>query len=462
MDKNHNNIDRRDFLKILGAGAVASIAAMSGCNPETENKTNATTTNEVPTDKMTYRTTRRTGDKISLLGYGCMRWQTKQTDDGKEEIDQESVNELVDYAIEHGVNYFDTAPVYGQGMSETATGIALKRHPRDRFFIATKMSNHRMVGLERKETFDAGVKMFKQSLKSLQVDYIDYYLLHNVGPNGMPALKSRFYDSGLLEWLLRLRDEGQIRNLGFSFHGDVEVFDYLLAQDISWDFVQIQLNFADWKNAEGWNINAEYLYNELAKRNIQSVVMEPLLGGRLSRLNTFAIEQLKKLRPEDSPAKWALRFAASHEQVLSVLSGMTYMEHLQENICSYSPLEPLNDVERKALEEIAKMIFESGFISCTECQYCMPCPYGLDIPGIFAHYNRCINDGNMPKEAGDPEYRRQRRAFLLGYDRSVPKLRQAAHCTSCGQCNPNCTQRIDIPAEMIRIDNFVENMKREA
>ena len=456
MESNKNEMDRRDFLKALGAGAVASTATLAGCNPKSADKTVAGRTNEMPAGEMTYRTQPRTGDRVSLLGYGCMRWATRQKADGSgDEINQDFVNELVDYAIEHGVNYFDTSPSYVRGWSETATGIALKRHPRDKFFIATKMSN---FGDTSRQT---AISLYNNSMKALQVDYLDYYLLHGAGlGDGMNSFRQRFIDNGVLDFLLEERQAGRIRNLGWSFHGDVKVFDHLVAMDdIGWDFAQIQLNFADWLYAEGWNVKAEYLYGELTKHSIPAVVMEPLLGGRLSRLNTLALELLKQLRPEDNPATWAFRFAGSHDNVLTVLSGMTYMEHLQDNVRTYSPLDPLTDAERETLAKVADMIFNAGFIKCTECQYCMPCPYGLNIPAVFAHYNRCINDGNMPKEAGDPEYRRQRRAFLLGYDRNVPKLRQASHCTNCGQCSPKCTQRINIPAEMVRIDKFVEELK---
>jgi predicted aldo/keto reductase-like oxidoreductase len=462
MNKSHSkNIDRRKFLGTLAAGAAVTGLTLAGCKDDKKNTPVSAAVGEVPTDKMTYRTHPRTGDRVSILGYGCMRWPMRPAADGRgQEIDQETVNELVDYAIAHGVNYFDTAPVYGMGQSEKATGIALARHPRDKWLIATKNSTHRAVP-PGSSMFKYSTDMYRNSMLQLQTDYLDYYLLHGVGMgNGMASLNERYYDSGVLDFLLKEREAGRIRNLGFSFHGDIKVFDCLLAQNTEWDFVQIQLNYADWRHADGvMNTNAEYLYGELEKRNIPAVIMEPLLGGRLARLSNIARELLAQHRPGALPAQWAFRFAGSRERVLTVLSGMTYMEHLQDNIRTYSPLEPLTEAEYDTLEKIAQIIFESEYISCTECQYCMPCPYGLDIPSTFAHYNRCISDGNLPKEAGDPEYRHQRRAYLVGYDRSVPKLRQANHCTACGQCSPKCTQRINIPAEMVRIDKFVELLK---
>ena len=461
-------MDRREFLKRMGAGAaVASSAMLAGCdsriNPLTGNKTAA---GEVPTDKMTYRTNPKTGDKVSLLGYGCMRWPMMQNPDGEGEVvDQETVNGLVDYALAHGVNYFDTAPSYVRGLSETATGIALSRHPRSKYFIATKMSNHHLArqGMSGKVLYDASIEMYRNSMARLQTEYLDYYLLHNVGgESGMPFLMQRFFDCGLLDFLLKEREAGRIRNLGFSYHGDVTVFDYMLSlhDRIHWDFVQIQLNYVDYRHASGMNFNAEYLYAELDKRAIPVVVMEPLLGSRLATLTDHLNGKLKSHSPEESVASWAFRFSGSFPRVLSVLSGMTYMEHLQDNIRTYSPLRPLSDNEFAMLEGTAVELVSYPTIPCNTCDYCMPCPYGINIPAIFSHYNKCINEGRMPAAMRSENYVKARRAFLIGYDRSIPRLRQANHCIGCGQCQPNCPQSINIPKELHRIDDFVEQLKQ--
>ena len=458
-NNNKNEINRRSFLKKLSIGAVASTAALYGCsdskNKITEGEKSIT---DVPKNKMTYRINRNTGDKVSLLGYGCMRWPLKNNG---EEIDQETVNALVDYAIEHGVNFFDTSPRYVRGLSEKATGIALSRHPREKYFISTKMSNQTDDPYIR--SFKGSTEMYYKSMKDLQVDYFDYYLLHSVGggKDAMATLKNRFYENGILDFLLKEREEGRIRNLGWSFHGDVKIFDYLLSTDIKWDFALIQMNYVDWKHASGFNVNAEYLYEELTKRNIHAMIMEPLLGGRLATLNYPAQNILKQARPEDSAAKWAFRYAGSPENVLTVLSGMVYMEHLKENIITYSPLQSVTEQEKAKLEDVAQLILKYPLIQCNDCDYCMPCPYGLDIPAIFTHYNKCINEGNVPKNMQDEDYRRARRAFLVGYDRNVPKLRQANRCTGCGLCVPECPQRIQIPQEMERIAKFVEALKQE-
>lgn len=461
-NKNRKEISRRNFLKTLGAGSVATTAALYGCKPDNKVSGQGGSPGEVPTDKMTYRTTPTTGDKVSLLGYGCMRWPLRQKPDGSgEEIDQEAVNELVDYALAHGVNYFDVAPTYVRGWSEAATGIALKRHPRDKFFIATKLSTHREDPQLR--TFQGSKALYEISFRNLQVDYIDYYLLHATGLGGMKAVRERFYDNGILDFLLKEREAGRIRNLGWSFHGDIEAFDFLLSQheEVKWDFVQIQLNYIDWLHASGWNTNAEYLLGELEKRNIPAVIMEPLLGGRLSRLSSQALNLLKQLRPEDSAASWAFRYAGTPQSVLTVLSGMVYMEHLQENIRTYSPLDPITGQEYDALEKVTEIMLNDEYVQCTECQYCMPCPYGLDIPGIFGHYNRIVSSDKRLRSSKDENYKEARRAFLVGYDRSVPKLRQANHCIGCEICKPHCPQTIDIPNEMRRIDMYAEQLKQK-
>lgn len=460
-------IDRREFLRRFGLGAAATTAALAGCDSR-KNVVTGDRTSSVGSHagEMTMRTNPRTGDKVSLLGYGCMRWPTRPIPGGEgEEIDQDAVNELVDYAIAHGVNYFDTAPPYCRGLSEKATGIALSRHPRDSYFIATKMSNHRLVGqgLSPRQLFDASVEMYRNSFRDLKTDYIDYYLLHVVGiGEGLPTLMERFFDNGLLDFLLKEREAGRIRNLGFSYHGDVRAFDYLLSRhdEFRWDFAQIQLNYADYRHASGRNFNAEYLYDELASRDIPVVVMEPLLGGRLAGLSDFLNSRLKQLRPDDSIASWAFRFAGSFPKVLTVLSGMTYKEHLIDNLRTYSPLEPCTAAELELLEDTAVTMLKYPSVPCTACQYCMPCPYGIDIPGVFAHYNKCVNEGNIPASARDRNYREARRAFLIGYDRRVPRLRQADHCIGCGQCAPHCPQTIDIPRQMQRISDYVEQLRR--
>ena len=470
MSKNDNhNMSRRHFLKVAGGTAVASSAVLAACTTSKDDDSNAISAADVPKDKMTYRTNNNTGDRVSILGYGMMRLPVEGDFSGRENpdapIDQELVNKEVDFAIEHGVNYFDTSPAYCQGRSETATGIALSRHPRDKYYIATKLSNFDPSTWPLEES----QKMFHNSLKELKVDYIDYLLLHSVGggKDAIEEFNGRFMDNGLLDWLVEQKEAGKIRNLGFSYHGDIAVFDNLLAWhdsgDYHWDFVQIELNYLDWKHAKEINernTNAEYLYAELKKRNIPAVIMEPLLGGRLANVPDAIVADMKRRDPNSSVASWAFRYAGTPDGVLTVLSGMTYMDHLMENIKTYSPLRPITPEENAFLETIADKLVALQTIPCNDCKYCMPCPYGINIPAIFVHYNKCIKEGNLVRNEQDNAYKRARRAFLVGYDRSVPKLRQAQMCIGCGQCEGHCPQRIRIPQELAKIDEFVEKLKR--
>lgn len=340
--------------------------------------------------------------------------------------------------------------------------VALSRHPRDKYYIATKLSNFARETWSR----EASIAMYRNSFRELQVDYIDYMLLHAVGMGGgMEEFENRYIKNGILDFLVEERKAGRIRNLGFSYHGDIRVFDYLLSRhdEYKWDFVQIQLNYLDWKYAKQINpsnTDAEYLYGELEKRGIPAIIMEPLLGGRLSNVPSSIVAKLKQREPERSVASWAFRFAGSKPGVLTVLSGMTRMEHLEDNLRTYCPLKPLTDDDFHFLQQVATNMMEWNTIPCNDCKYCMPCPYGIDIPSILLHYNKCLNEGNIIDDDTDDDYRRARRAFLVGYDRSVPKLRQASHCIGCNQCSPHCPQRINIPHELHRIDTFVERLKQ--
>ena len=397
-EDNKNKINRRDFFKLAGAGTLASAAALYGCSGNKNNgESESAALGEIPTGKMTYRTNPNTGDRVSLLGYGCMRWPTRKRADGNgDEIDQEAVNDLIDYAIAHGVNYFDTSPAYVQGLSERATGIALKRHPREKFFLATKLSNFSPSTHSHEES----LAMYHRSFRDLQVDYIDYLLLHGIGMGGMEALRSRYLDNGMLDFLLKEREAGRIRNLGFSYHGDIEVFDYLLSRhdELKWDFVQIQLNYVDWRHAKEVNTrntDAEYLYAELVKRNIPAVIMEPLLGGRLSNVHDHIAAHLKQRRPSSSVASWAFRFAGSFPGVLTVLSGMTYMEHLQDNLRTYSPLDELTDADRAVVTENLNENVISIVKAHPETTF-----YFFYPPYSIAHWGMEINNGQLDRTLG--------------------------------------------------------------
>lgn len=333
MEKNYhrNDMSRREFLRRIGLGAGSAIALMAleplGALAQDRK--------EAAQNRMTYRVQHGTGEHISLLGFGMMRLPN----------DQEEVNKLVDYAVEHGVNYFDTAPIYMNGESEVLTGNALARYPREKYFVATKMSN--MWG---DTSLENAKEMYHTSMRKLRVDYIDYYLLHGIGNGGMESLNKRFIDNGLPGYLLEERKAGRIRHLGFSYHGDVRVPGWLPAhqEQYHWDFCQIQMNFPAWRHASqkrgrrGGDADAEYLYNKCEKTGVQCVDMEPLRGGAFGKMAQELTDQLKAVHPDDSPARQAFRWVGSFPNILTTLSGMNRMEHLEENVKTFSRASPLH------------------------------------------------------------------------------------------------------------------------
>ena len=455
--KNINNIydgllrrrmTREEALRSIAAGVVAGTVGLEACSSERKPQT------EVPAapaagGRVTLRRNMRNGDEVSLLGFGCMRFPTVGGDRYTGTIDEEPTLEMLDYAYAHGVNYFDTAWMYHGGKSEEMVGKALKRYPRESFFLADKMP-------PTAKTLEEAKEIFSTQLERCGVEYFDYYLCHSI--SRQYVFQNLYIDEGVLDYLLELKAEGRIRNLGFSFHGDMALFEWLLSQPVEWDFVQIQMNWLDWRDRK---LQAERLYTMLAERKIPVIVMEPIRGGALIDLPASVRSLLASADASLTPAAWALKFCASYPYVLTVLSGMTYMEHLQDNIRTYSPLVPLTEEENEFLYETAELMLRYPTIPCNDCQYCMPCPYGLDIPGILLHYNKCVNEGNLPASSGDENYRKARRAYLVGYLRSVEKERQADRCTGCKQCNPHCPQSIDIPREMRRIDEFTEKLKQK-
>ena len=362
----HRNISRRDFFKTVGAAGLAC-SGITGLAQKVEQvyaQPISSPTGEYKY-RMTYRTNPVSGDRTSLLGYGCMRWPMIDASDGKgKRVDQEAVNRLVDYAIAHGVNYFDVSPMYLQWTAETAAGKALSRHPRGSYYLATKLSNHHLAkaGKKGKDLYDASMAMYHHSFDALHTDHFDYYLIHNVGfeNRGLPFLKERVFDNGIIDFLQQEREAGRIRNLGFSYHGETrEVFEYLMERhaDIHWNFVQIKMNYFDYRHAKT-DLTAKQLYDELTARGIPVIIMEPLLGGKLATLPNDIGGNLKRMRPDDSIASWAFRFAGSFDNVFTILSGMTYMEHLQDNLKTFSPLTPCTDKEMEMLEEVAQELIK--------------------------------------------------------------------------------------------------------
>ena len=408
-------------------------------------------------------TTRKTkdGKTVSLLGYGAMRLPT--TDGGhangwapdgysNAEIDQATLDAQVKTMLEHGVNYFDTSPAYCRGESERRLGEALAKSgfKRSDYMIATKLSNF----APQQYPLEECKKMFEASLRFLRTDYIDNYLLHAIGNDGFATFSKRYLENGALDWCVELRREGRIRNLGFSYHGDPKAFEWCLEHNdkYKWDFCQIQMNYVDWLHAQETNprnLDAKYLYGRLTELGIPVVIMEPLLGGRLARPNYALSRELSPLDPDASLAKWALRFCGTYPNVMTILSGMTRTAHVEENIATFSPLVPCTEKELAALERAAVALIKLHTIPCNYCNYCMPCPFGLDIPAILTFRNAVITAEKAPSA----------REALAMYRSAVPDmLRRAERCTGCNRCKMHCPQSIDISKELGEIDKWVDSL----
>ena len=354
--------------------------------------------------------------------------------------------------LEHGVNYFDTSPAYCRGESERRLGEALAKSgfKRSDYMIATKLSNF----APQQYPLEECKKMFEASLRFLRTDYIDNYLLHAIGNDGFATFSKRYLENGALDWCVELRREGRIRNLGFSYHGDPKAFEWCLEHNdkYKWDFCQIQMNYVDWLHAQETNprnLDAKYLYGRLTELGIPVVIMEPLLGGRLARPNYALSRELSPLDPDASLAKWALRFCGTYPNVMTILSGMTRTAHVEENIATFSPLVPCTEKELAALERAAVALIKLHTIPCNYCNYCMPCPFGLDIPAILTFRNAVITAEKAPSA----------REALAMYRSAVPDmLRRAERCTGCNRCKMHCPQSIDISKELGEIDKWVDSL----
>ena len=389
------------------------------------------------------------GETLGMLGLGCMRLPTLSGGGGgygrRQPLDQNAVNAMVDYAIAHGVNYFDTAPAYGE--SEVVTGKALSRHPRSSYKIATKISN-----MNGRPTLEAGKQMFETSLKNLQVDYVDFLLLHNL--QNLSGFNTRFKDNGLFEWLLEQKKKGRIKHLGFSFHGSNDDLPKL-TELYDWDFVQIQLNYVDWKEmSAGWGGSAgvtssEFLYNHLVGKGIPVLVMEPVKGGALASVSDGIAGVLKERHPDLTPAANALTFVGSLPGVMVTLSGMSNMEQLKENVSLFTGFKPFDEKEHAFMLTVADLYKSKGQIPCTACSYCMPCPAGVNIPGNFKVFNSA-SDALLATDTSKKDVIDKRKAFLKLYKEQEEDTRADA-CVSCNACLPKCPQHISIPQHMQRI-----------
>lgn len=356
-------------------------------------------------------------DKMPKLGFGLMRLPEN---DGQ--IDLEQVCQMVDAYLAAGLNYFDTAYVYHGGNSEKIVKEALvKRHPRDSFTVATKLPAWSM-----KEEADRD-RIFNEQLERCGVDYFDFYLLHSVeeGNNGSTYDRLHCWD-----WGKQKKAEGKIRHFGFSFHGSPEYLEELLDAHPEVEFVQIQLNYADWENPV---VRSGRLYEILHSRNIPMVIMEPVKGGTLAKLPPELEARYKALRPDSSIASWALRFVASLPGVMTILSGMSTPDQMADNLQTFTHFEPLTEQEKAVVEEVRTIMMNAPQIGCTACSYCTDgCPMHIAIPDVF----RAVNTMRLYHEEFRPK-NFYKSLVDQGHGR-------ASDCVACGQCEGVCPQHLPI------------------
>jgi predicted aldo/keto reductase-like oxidoreductase len=373
----------------------------------------------------------KNGDVLSILGFGCMRLPTRNGG-----IDEPRAINMIHDAIEDGVNYFDTAYIYQNGKSELLLGKALAGGYRERVKIATKLPPF-LVG-----KLDNAKKIIATQFSRLQTEYIDYYLLHMLTDKPM---FDRLAALGVMEWLEGLKTNGTIKNIGFSFHGTKADFGLIL-KAYPWDFCQIQYNYMDENNQA---TKSGLLL--AASLEIPVIVMEPLRGGKLV---THLPEQVKKafasFNAERSPAEWALRWVWNHQEANVVLSGMSDEAQVADNIRIASDAKPnsLSDVELKVFDQVKAVMLEKTKIPCTACGYCMPCPYGVDIPGCFSYYN----DKYLLRDKS------ARFKYMQNMGALAVKPSNASQCKSCGKCESHCPQKIAIRDQLKTVSREMEGI----
>jgi len=366
------------------------------------------------------RKVEKLGAETSLLGFGAMRLAT----DSGGEIDYGVNREMIDKAIAGGVNYFDTAYVYHSEKSEVFLGDELvSRYPRDSFYIATKLPTFRLTKPEQPE------EMLNESLRRLKTDYIDFYLLHSLHRETWEKSKS----FGAIECVEKAKRDGRIRRIGFSAHASPDELRKIINEYDGWEFVQLQLNYADWDIMPG----IREAYEIAVAAGIPVIIMEPVRGGSLTNPDSPAVKKIAELLPAGvTPAQAAFRWAAERQAAFVILSGMSAVSHVEENVKTFSPVTPLTDGEREAISRTVKVMKELPTVPCTACGYCLDgCPVKIPIDDLFDGFNSYQYYGN--------------KRHFLGYFRGEGG--KPSDCTECGACASICPQRIDVPAELKRV-----------
>ena len=372
---------------------------------------------------MEKRAIKKLGIETSLLGFGCMRFPT--TADGK--IDEPLAEAMIDKAIARGVNYIDTAYPYHNGDSEPFVGKVLKKYPRDSFYLATKLP---VWAVNKVEDVD---RLFNEQLERLQTDHIDFYLMHAMGKERWDAMLK----VGCIDRLEQLQKEGKIKYLGFSFHDSYEVFEEILNYR-DWDFCQIQLNYMDTEDQAGMKG-----YELAASKNVPLSIMEPIKGGSLAAFADDITAIFKKLDAEASVASFALRFVASLPNVMTVLSGMSNMEQVDDNLKTFVDFKTLSDVEQATIKEVVELLRSRVQNGCTGCRYCMPCPMGVDIPGCFSAWNTYYMYQNY-------------NVVKWKWETELGDSKQAKNCVECGKCEKACPQHLNIREDLKKVQEALD------
>lgn len=364
------------------------------------------------------------GLELPRLGFGCMRFPTANN-----KIDFEAAKEMIHYAMSKGLNYFDTAYPYHDGESESFLGKVLPEFPRESYFLTSKLPIWKI------ENEGDAEKYFNEQLEKCNTEYFDFYLLHAMGTKRIETMeKFKLYD-----FILRKKAEGKIKHIGFSFHDKNEVLEKLVDLH-KWDFAQLQINYWDWTEYE-----AKEAYEILEKNNIPCFVMEPVRGGFLSSFAPQVEKLMKSYDSDRSISSWAIRWVASLPNVAIVLSGMSNMEQLKDNIATMSDFVPLNEDELKITDTVVNELKKIQPIPCTGCRYCMDCSFGVDIPGIFEIYNAYKKTEN-------------RELTYKNYMVFLSEKERANNCARCEACITKCPQHIDIPSELEKIDKELKEL----
>lgn len=356
------------------------------------------------------------GVETSLLGFGCMRFPEK---DG--EIDETAAQALIDRAYENGVRYFDTAYPYHGGKSEPFTGKALSKYERSSYMLATKLP------IWEKEKIADTEKFVDHQLERLGVDYVDFYLLHAVDEAKWDVI----LELGIIEQLEKIKEKGKIKHFGLSFHDEYEAFEKIITYR-KWDFVQLQINYIDIREQAG--LKGLELCEKLG---IPVIVMEPIKGGTLANLPDDVAEIFKSYEPESSLSSWAMRWCASFDNVKLILSGMSEMYQVEDNLKTFCNYKPLNEEEMALVARAAEKILSKMKNGCTDCRYCQPCPFGVNIPKCFDIWNKYSAFGNT-------EQAKKRWA-------ETDDAEKPMNCTKCGKCEKKCPQKIQIREDLERL-----------